>query len=86
MAGGAPSRGNESSSTTTSLTASSGFATRETDDPNDLPEPEELITETAMEALRLALDNVADMQRLLEADGLVTEGSRHYPWVGITSE
>jgi type I restriction enzyme M protein len=37
----------------------------ETDDINDLPEPEELITE-AMEELRLALDDVADMQRLLE--------------------
>jgi type I restriction enzyme M protein len=37
----------------------------ETDDPNDLPEPEELITD-ALEALRLALDDLADMQRLLE--------------------
>lgn len=37
----------------------------ENDDPNDLPEPEELIT-AAMEELQLALDELADMQRLLE--------------------
>jgi type I restriction enzyme M protein len=40
----------------------------ELDDPNDLPEPEELITE-AMEELRLALDDLADIQRLLEGNG-----------------
>ena len=39
----------------------------ETDDPDDLPEPEELITE-AMERLQLALDDLADMQKLLQAD------------------
>ena len=37
----------------------------ETDNPSELPEPEELITD-AMEALRLALDNLADMQRVLD--------------------
>jgi len=37
-------------------------------DPDDLPEPEELITE-AMEELQLALDDLTDMQRLLEANG-----------------
>jgi type I restriction enzyme M protein len=37
------------------------------DDPDDLPEPEELITE-AMEELQLALDDLLDLQRLLEAD------------------
>jgi type I restriction enzyme M protein len=36
------------------------------DDPDDLPEPEELILE-AMEELRLAIDDLADIQRLLEA-------------------
>lgn len=35
------------------------------DNPEDLPEPEELITE-AMEELQLALDDLADIQRLLE--------------------
>ncbi|MFA5890960.1 MAG: N-6 DNA methylase [Actinomycetota bacterium] len=40
----------------------------EQDDPDDLPEPEELITE-AMEELRLALDELGDMQRLIEGDG-----------------
>ena len=38
------------------------------DDPDDLPEPEELITE-AMEELQLALDDLADVQRLLEGGG-----------------
>ena len=38
------------------------------DDPDELPEPEELITE-AMEELQLALDDLADMQRLLEGNG-----------------
>jgi type I restriction enzyme M protein len=38
------------------------------DDPDDLPEPEELITE-ATEALQLALDELADLQRLLEGGG-----------------
>jgi type I restriction enzyme M protein len=40
----------------------------ELDDPDDLPEPEELITE-AMEELQLALDDLADMQQLLESNG-----------------
>lgn len=40
----------------------------ETDDPSELPEPEELITD-GMEALRLALDDLMDMQRMLEGDG-----------------
>lgn len=38
------------------------------DDPDELPEPEELITE-AMEELHLALDELADMQRILGANG-----------------
>lgn len=37
----------------------------EANDPDDLPEPEELITE-AMEEIRLALDDLSDMQGLLE--------------------
>lgn len=40
----------------------------ETDDPDELPEPEELITE-AMEELKLALDELTDMQGLLEGNG-----------------
>jgi type I restriction enzyme M protein len=40
----------------------------EAEDPDDLPEPEELITE-AMEELQLALDDLADVQRLLEISG-----------------
>ena len=40
----------------------------ELDDPGELPEPEELITE-AMEELHLALDDLADMQRLLGGNG-----------------
>jgi type I restriction enzyme M protein len=40
----------------------------ELDDPDDLPEPEELITE-AMEELQLALDDLGDMQRLLDGNG-----------------
>jgi type I restriction enzyme M protein len=40
------------------------------DDLSDLPEPEELITE-AMEELQLALDDLADIQRLLEGNGEV---------------
>lgn len=40
----------------------------ELDDPDDLPEPEELITE-AMEELQLALDDLADIQHLLEGNG-----------------
>src|SRR5215212_9374291 len=39
----------------------------ELDDPDALPEPEELITE-AMEELQLALDDLADIQQLLESD------------------
>lgn len=38
------------------------------DNPDDLPEPEELITE-AMEELQLALDGLADLQKLLESNG-----------------
>lgn len=37
----------------------------ELDDPDEMPEPEELITE-AMEELQLALDDLADIQQLLE--------------------
>jgi len=37
----------------------------EVDDPDELPEPEELLTET-MEELQLALDDLSDMQLLLE--------------------
>jgi type I restriction enzyme M protein len=40
----------------------------ELDDPEELPEPEELITE-AMEELQLALDDLADIQRFLEGNG-----------------
>jgi type I restriction enzyme M protein len=40
----------------------------ELDDPDNLPEPEELITE-AMQELQLALDDLADIQRLLEGNG-----------------
>lgn len=40
----------------------------ELDDPDDLAAPEELVTE-AMEELQLALDDVTDIQRLLEANG-----------------
>lgn len=39
----------------------------ELDDPNDLPEPEELIVE-AMEELQLALDELASMQKLLDGN------------------
>lgn len=37
----------------------------EADDPSDLPDPEEVITE-AMEELQLALDDLVDVQRLLD--------------------
>jgi type I restriction enzyme M protein len=40
----------------------------EFEDLDELPEPEELITE-AMEELQLALDDLTDMQRLLEVNG-----------------
>jgi len=40
----------------------------ELDDPNDLPAPDELITE-AMEELQLALDDITDIQRLLDTNG-----------------
>jgi type I restriction enzyme M protein len=40
----------------------------EFDDPDDLPEPEELISE-ALEELHLALDNLSDIQKLLEGNG-----------------
>jgi len=43
----------------------------ELDDADDLPEPEELITE-AMEELQLALNDLADVQRLLEDNGVAT--------------
>ncbi|MDP9357819.1 MAG: type I restriction-modification system subunit M [Chloroflexota bacterium] len=42
----------------------------ERDDPDEIPEPQELITE-AMEELHLALDDLADIQRLLDANGEV---------------
>ncbi|MGW1341376.1 N-6 DNA methylase [Kribbella sp. NPDC002412] len=41
---------------------------KELDDPDEIPEPEELITE-ATEELQLALDNLADIQHLLEGNG-----------------
>lgn len=41
----------------------------ELDDPDELLEPEELITE-AMEELQLALDDLSDIQRLLEGNGV----------------
>lgn len=40
----------------------------ELDDPENLPEPEELVSE-AMEELQLALDDLADLQKLLEGNG-----------------
>lgn len=40
----------------------------EADDPLDIPDPEELISE-AMEELQLALDSLSDMQALLEGGG-----------------
>ncbi len=40
----------------------------ELDDPDELPEPEELITDAA-EELQLALDKLVDMQRLLNGNG-----------------
>ena len=40
----------------------------ELDDPDELPEPDELITD-AMEELNLALDDLADIQQLLEGNG-----------------
>lgn len=40
----------------------------EAEDPDELPEPEELITEVA-EELKLALDDLTDLQRLLESNG-----------------
>jgi type I restriction enzyme M protein len=40
----------------------------ENDDPSELSEPEELITE-ALEALHLAIDDLADIQRFLEGNG-----------------
>lgn len=40
----------------------------ELDDPDELPEPEELITEV-MEELQLALDDLGDIQRLFEGNG-----------------
>ena len=39
------------------------------DDPDEFPEPEELVTE-AMEELQLALDDLADIQRLFEGNGV----------------
>lgn len=42
----------------------------ELDDPDELPEPEDLIAE-AMEELQVALGDLADMQRLLEGNGEV---------------
>jgi type I restriction enzyme M protein len=40
----------------------------ELDDPSELPEPEELITE-AIEEIHLALDDLGDIQRLLDVNG-----------------
>ena len=40
----------------------------ELDDPDELPEPEELVTE-AMEELQFAIDDLTDIQRLLEGNG-----------------
>jgi len=40
----------------------------EAEDPDDLPEPAELVAE-AIEELRLALDDLGDIQRVLEANG-----------------
>lgn len=40
----------------------------ELDDPDEMPEPEELVTE-AMAELQLALDDLADIQRMLERNG-----------------
>jgi type I restriction enzyme M protein len=40
----------------------------ETEDPDELPEPVELVTE-AVEELQLALDGLADIQQLLESNG-----------------
>ena len=40
----------------------------EQDDPDDMPEPEELVTEI-MEELQLALDDLSDLQRLLDGSG-----------------
>ena len=44
----------------------------EVDDPDDLPEPEELLTE-AIEELQLALDDLTDIQRVLEGNGDLRE-------------
>ena len=41
----------------------------ETDDSDDMPEPEELLAE-AVEALQLSLDAISDMQRVLESNGV----------------
>jgi type I restriction enzyme M protein len=41
----------------------------EQEDPDELPEPEELLTE-AMEELQLALDDLADIQKTLEGNGV----------------
>ncbi|MEB4211300.1 class I SAM-dependent DNA methyltransferase [Mycobacterium sp. 94-17] len=46
----------------------------ELDDPDEFPEPEELITE-AMEELRLALDGLANIQHLLEGNGIEGNGN-----------
>lgn len=40
----------------------------ELDNPDELPEPEELITEI-MEELQLAIDDMTDIQRLFEGNG-----------------
>ena len=64
-AAGAASRIDEIKEHHYKLDAFKWIRDEELDDPDDLPEPEELITE-AMEELQLALDGLADMQRLLE--------------------
>jgi K+/H+ antiporter YhaU regulatory subunit KhtT len=58
----------KSRSATTSSTPFKWLRDEELDDPAEVLEPEELIT-TAMEELQLALDDLADMQRLLEGNG-----------------
>jgi type I restriction enzyme M protein len=50
------------------LDAFKSIRDEEAEDSDELPEPEELITE-AMEELKLALDDLADVQKLLEVGG-----------------
>ena len=66
-AAGAASRIDEVKDRHYKLDAFKWLRDEEADDPDELPEPEELITE-AMEELQLALDDLADIQRLLEGN------------------